>query len=188
MTGPSVLDNTPWWVPGVTTRRGHAGLLVQSCEAYENKAGEGPKHLEGGFYDLRSLGPHVWTCRARADGLYRVECACTRGEREVPPAQHPLPHRKDTWLCNGHLSMIRKRGSGVCPPCVHPPAELEIQEAMNYTREAARALLPNARSLADVALIQSKAEAKLWDLQESLNQLVARGIVHRCPVTLREVS
>jgi hypothetical protein len=186
---PDVLDNTPWWLDNVTTKRGHEGLLVQGCEAYEQRQGEGPKHLEGGFYDLRSLGPHVWTCKARADGLYRASCQCTLGLRAVPDGQHSLPHSKETWLCNGHLAMIRKRGSQICPPCVHPPAELELQEAMRYTRESASALMfqPGV-TVSDRALVQRKAEAKLWDLQAQLDDLVVRGIVHRCSIILREVS
>lgn len=189
MPSPDVLDNTPWWLHNVTTARGHAGLLVQGCEAYERKQGEGPKHLEGGFYGLDSLGPHIWTCKARADGLYRTQCECTLGRRIVPEAQHPMPHSKETWLCNGHLAMIRKRGSQICPPCVHPPGELEIQELMTYTRTAAQALMfaPGA-TLADRALVQQRAESKLWDLQAKLDELVARGIVHRCRITLTEVS
>lgn len=186
---PDVLDNTPWWLDNVTTKRGHSGLLVQGCEAYEQRQGEGPKHLEGGFYGLESLGPHVWTCKARADGLYRAECECTRGARPVPDGQHPMPHAKQTYLCNGHLAMIRKRGSQICPPCVHPPAELEIQEAMKYTREAAQALiLAHGVTAEDRRLVASKAEAKLWDLQTQLDALVARGIVHRCSIVLTEVS
>jgi hypothetical protein len=187
---PDVLDNTPWWLDNVTTKRGHAGLLVQGCEAYEQRQGDGPKHLEGGFYGLEHLGPHVWTCKARADGLYRAQCECTLGLRPRPlEGQHPMPHSKETHLCNGHLAMIRKRGSGVCPPCVHPPAELEIQQAMTFTRAAAQELIfARGATLADRALVQQKASAKLWDLQAQLDDLVLRGIVHRCRITLTEVS
>jgi hypothetical protein len=163
---PSVLDNTPWWLPGVSTG-GAAGILVARCSAYEQAPGAGPRHLEGGFYGLESLGPHVWVCNARADGRFTMRCRC----RHKGNVQQ---------LCNGHAAMIRQRGSGVCPPCVHPPAELEIQEAMASVR-ARVSPYSEPRVLA-------AAETRLWDLQDKLNELVRLGVVHRCPLRLEEVS
>src|SRR5258708_39978364 len=119
MPSPDVLDNTPWWLPDVSTGSA-AGLVLTRCTAY-GEPDRGPKHLEGGFYDLRSLGPHVWICKARADGQYTMSCA--HGHRGQPQ-----------WLCNGHVMMIRKRASGGCPPCAHPPEELALQAAMDRTR------------------------------------------------------
>jgi hypothetical protein len=168
---PDVLDNTPWWLPDVTMT-GAAGLVVQRCSAYEQRAGAGPRHLEGGFYDLASLGPHIWVCKARSDGRFRMECV--HGHRGQP--QH---------LCNGHVAMIRRRGSGVCPPCVHPPAEIEIQEAMNRVRSDP---VLYTGSMAERNQAAGKALSKLMVLQERLDELVARGIVHRCPLTLTEMS
>lgn len=172
---PDVLDNTPWWLPDVTTGGGGAGLLVARCTAYEQRNGEGPKHLEGGFYSLASLGPHVWTCKARADGTYTMGCRC--GHRGQPQQ-----------LCNGHVSAIRKRGSGVCPRCVHPDAELAIQEAMTRARQDAAGAMMKAPSVVEAARISQAAQGRLWDLQGQLDELVARGIVHRCGLTLQEVS
>jgi hypothetical protein len=168
---PDVLDNTPWWVPGVTTG-GASGLVVQRCTAYEEKHGAGPKHLEGGFYDLRSLGPHVWTCKARAD--VRVVMACKHGHKGQPQ-----------WLCNGHREMIAKRGSGVCPPCAHPPEELALQERMERIRTDPANYQADALER-DKA--QRRAVSQLWDIQAALNELVERGIVHRCPLTMTETS
>jgi len=175
---PDVLDNTPWWVPGVTTG-GAAGLVVTRCSAYEERHGAGPRHLEGGFYDLASLGPHIWTCQARADGRYVM--AHSAGDCQGGREHKGQPQ----WLCNGHVEMIRKRGSGVCPPCVHPPEERALQEAMERIR------IDPANYQADVIereKTQQKAVSKLWDIQASLDELVRRGIVHRCPLTLTEVS
>ena len=169
---PDVLDNTPWWVPDVTTS-GAAGLLVARCSAYEQKAGAGPAHLEGGFYDLRSLGPHMWVCKARSDGRYTMSCA--HGHAGQPQD-----------LCNGHVMMIRKRASGVCPPCVHPPQEVALQEAMERIRTDPGNY--RAGSPEELARNQERAVSKLWSIQADLNELVQRGIVHRCPLTLTEIS
>lgn len=172
---PDVLNNTPWWLPDVTTGGAGSGVLVTRCSAYEERNGAGPRHLEGGFYGLESLGPHVWTCQARADGRYRMMCRC--GHRgQVQP------------LCNGHVAAIRKRGSGVCPPCVHPAPERAIQEAMTRTRQDAATAMMRAPDVVTAARASQAAQSQLWDLQAQLDELVTRGIVHRCGLTLQEVS
>jgi hypothetical protein len=160
-------DNTPWWMPGVeVTGTGGGGLLVQRCDPFGMESG-GPRHLEGGFYGTEALGPHLWLCKARAYARYTHHCRC--GHKGKPQ-----------WLCEGHVHMIRKRMSGVCPPCAHPVREIEIQAQMHQARQSAAGL----HSMIELAGI----EGKLWDLQEQLNELVRRGIVHRCSVRLTEVS
>lgn len=166
MSGPDVLDNTPWWLPGVTTSGGGAGLLVARCDAFGMESG-GPRHLEGGFYGANALGPHAWQCKARADGRFTM--SCRHGHKGQPQR-----------LCSGHVRMIRKRMSGVCPACAHPPAELAIQEAMQRTQHKAF----GARDGVEL----SRVESQLWNLQDKLNELVERGVVHKCALTLTEVS
>jgi hypothetical protein len=160
-------DNTPWWVPGVTLAGAGSGVLVRRCDPFGYESSGAPKHLEGGFYGPEHLGPHMWHCTARADARYRYGCRC--GHRG-----------KIAWLCNGHVMMIRQRMSGVCPPCAHPPAEIEIQAQMHEIRTTAH---PSMGAAALMGL-----EGKLWTLQERLNDLVAKGLVHRCAVRLTEVS
>lgn len=160
-------DNTPWWLPNVTVTGAGDGVLVQRCDPFGYESG-GPRHLEGGFYGLDSLGPHLWQCKARADARYKMTCRCGHAGR---PA----------WLCNGHAAVFHYRMSGVCPPCVHPARELEIQAAMASIRNSAPDLPPTMAAYA-------AAQDKLWDLQDQLNELVKRGIVHRCRVRLVEVS
>lgn len=169
---PNQLDNTPWWLPEVSTS-GAAGLIVARCSAYEQRHGAGARHLEGGFYGLDSLGPHQWICRARSDGRYRM--SCRHGHTGQPQE-----------LCAGHVAMIRKRGSGVCPPCAHPAEERELQRRMEAIR--ARPEVWNGPDMVTIARAQQKAVAELWDIQAALDELVERGIVHRCPLTLQEVS
>ena len=174
-TGPDILDNTPWWVQGVTLTGAGDGVLARRCSAYEQTNGAGPRHLEGGFYQLDSLGPHMWVCKARSDGRFVMTCRCRhKGQRQD--------------LCGPHAEMIRQRGSGVCPPCVHPAPELELQEKMKRIR--ARPELYPGGGLDAVAMqaAQARAVSELWDIQAALDELVRRGIVHRCRLTLTEVS
>lgn len=161
-----VKDNTPWWVDGVDTGGGGAGLLVQRCDPFGMESG-GPKHLEGGFYGIEHLGPHLWQCKARAAERYRTYCRC--GHKGEPK-----------WLCAGHVMMIRQRMSGVCPPCAHPPAEIELQAKMHNLRYSVTPGMTPGQLMG--------IEGRLWLAQENLNELVAKGIVHRCPVKLTEVS
>lgn len=162
-----VRDNTPWWLPDVETG-GSIGLLVRRCNPFGFESG-GPKHLEGGFYGVESLGPHLWQCKARGTARYRAVCQCDLQHKGQP-----------CWLCPGHVRMIMARMSGVCPPCAHPPAEIEIQARMHAARQSAR---PGMSELELGAV-----EGQLWDLQLQLNQLVERGIVRRCRTVLVEVS
>lgn len=161
-----VRDNTPWWLPDVTTGGAGAGVLVRRCDPFGFESG-GPKHLEGGFYGMESLGPHLWHCTARADARYRYVCRCGhKGKKQ--------------WLCNGHVRSVFQRMSGVCPPCAHPPAEVELQAQMVQLRASASPRM-GASELMGI-------EGRLWLLQEKLNELVERGTVHRCRVRLIEVS
>lgn len=164
MTGISLLNNTPWWLPGVTVG-GAAGMLLQRCDPFGNESKM--TGLEGGFYGPEHLGSYMWHCQARADARYRTRCRCGhRGKR--------------VYMCYGHAAMFRQRMSRVCPPCVHPPREIRIQADMQATRERAYA---NPR-----LEVLEAAETRLWDLQAELNELVERGIVHRCNVILEEVA
>ena len=180
--GPDVLDNTPWWLPDVTTAGAGGVLLVTRCSAYEVRNGQGARHLEGGFYDLRSLGPHQWTCKARSDGRFIMghsagDCLASR--------EH---HGQAQDLCNGHVAMIRKRASGICPPCVHPPEELALQEAMERIRNDPLNYPSPGRPALELQRHQERSVARLWDIQAKLDELVERAIVHRCQLTLTEVS
>lgn len=163
--GPvSFLSNTPWWLPDVTVG-GAEGMLLQRCDPFgaESKM----TGLEGGFYGPEHLGSIMWHCQARADGRFRTRCKC--GHRGKP-----------TYLCVGHARQFRSRMSGVCPPCVHPPREIEIQASMEGARQ-------RAYSHPSMDVLRA-VEGQLWDLQAELNELVERGIVHRCRVILEEIS
>src|SRR6202035_3752341 len=145
-------------------------LLVVRCNplGFEDAEGGGlPSGLEGGFYGPEHLGPHMWHCKARADSRYRSRCRC--GHRGKP-----------VCLCNGHAGQFRSRMSGACPPCAHPPAEIAIQHRMAELQQQAGFMLTTAE--------QDRALSALWDLQAELDELVERGIVHRCAVRLDEVS
>ena len=161
---PTLLSNTPWWLPDVNT--GSApGMSLGRCDPFG--AESQMTGLEGGFYGPEHLGEHMWHCQARAEARFRMRCRCQHVGRVMK-------------LCYGHARMIDQRMSGVCPRCVHPPREIEIQHAMESVRMAATAR-PTMSAL-------GAAERRLWDLQAELDWLVEHGVVHRCPVKLEEIS
>jgi hypothetical protein len=160
----ALLSNTPWWLDDVSVA-GADGMSIKRCDPFG--AESTMRGLEGGFYGPEHLGENMWYCQARAEGRFRLRCRCQHTGRPM-------------YLCYGHARMITQRMSGVCPRCVHPPREMEIQEAMESVRRGA-ALVPNMANL-------GAAERRLWDLQHELNWLVEHGVVHRCPVKLEEVS
>jgi hypothetical protein len=159
-----LLDNTPWWLPDVNVS-GASGMTVKRCDPFGNESQM--RGLEGGFYGPEHLGDHMWHCKARAEARFRVRCRCGHTGR-------------DMYLCYGHARMFAQRMGGVCPRCVHPPREIEIQEAMESTRLSASAF-PTMTALA-------AAERRLWDLQHELDWLVEHGVVHKCPCKLEEIS
>ncbi len=160
---PVPLSNTPWWLPEVTLGGGD-GLTRQRCNPYGHETG-GPKHLEGGVYSPEHE-PYTWYCEAVADARYRAECV--HGHRG-----------QQMWLCNGHRMMLAKRAMGVCPPCAWPPKALRLHEQMNAIRYGAAVMDERG---------QKAAVDMLWRLQDEMNDLASRGLIHRCPLTLVEVS
>lgn len=164
MSSPGLLSNTPWWLPDVSVS-GAKGMTVKRCDPFGNESQL--RGLEGGFYGPEHLGPNMWHCQARAELRVRMTCRCNHTGRIME-------------VCPGHARMITQRMSGVCPRCVHPPREIEIQHEMQGIRTGVSPMASQAEL--------SRAETRLWDLQAELNWLVEHGVAHRCPLRLKEVS
>ena len=69
---------------------------------------------------------------------------------------------------------------------MHPPEERELQQKLESIR--ARPELYDGPDLVMIEKARQRAVSELWDIQYALDELVARGIVHRCPLTLTEVA
>lgn len=151
------------------------GLIVERCNPYGHTTGRGgdrgPRHLGGGLWPAAYEGAKKWRCENRADGWYVMTCRCGHKGQRMP-------------LCYGHVEMIGRRQSGVCPPCVMPPEALELYDACRRAQADVVAL--HLRG-ADEALIRRGID-KANDLGLQMTDLVLRGIAHRCRLTLTEVS
>ena len=161
-------------------------VITRRCDPYGAESG-GPKRLLGGVYGPEYVGPHMWNCERLADARYRMICRC--GHRGQP-----------MWLCGpglvndeqgipyfhpGHVAEFSKRSSDLCPVCVFPPearqwsevaersqSELVTLEQIGYVNS------PQARSL----------RRQVADASARLDELNASGRIHKCHLTLTEIS
>lgn len=168
---------------------GNTGLLTQRCDPY---GAESRIRLAGGIYPENHVGRIMWHCAQPADaGRFRM--TCTGGPYGIRLANDgqlaaaytcPGGHRGQPMpLCTGHRRMLARRQAGLCPACAWPPAARTLAEAI----ERAQLDMRNAAALGYLTAAR-KLEAAGLDLQAQMNELIEQGIVHRCPVTLTEVS
>lgn len=152
------------------------GVILARCNPYGHTTGRGgargPKHLLGGLYGPEYEGEIKWECRNPADGTYRMTCECEHRGQEM-------------LLCYEHVRMIGKRQAGICPPCVMPPEARELHEAIGRARTDVLRLTGMPGISRDYLLAAIGREN---DLSTAMTELYLRGIIHRCPLTLTEIS
>jgi len=147
-------------------------IVVTRCNPFGHATDAGPRHLMGGLYGPEYEGRIKWECTNPSDGVWRMECA--HGHRGQPMN-----------LCRPHVGMIAKRMAGICPPCVMPPVARGLFEDIKRAQGAyASAYMTGVR---DPAILRP-LEARANELAEAMNELVADGTCHRCPLTLTERS
>ena len=167
---------------------GNTGLLTQRCDPY---GAESRISLLGGMYPENHVGRIMWHCPELAAARYRMVCVGgDYGERTAPDgglvaAYHcDGGHRGQVMpLCEGHRRMLAKRSAGLCPACAWPPGARDLTEAL----QARQADMYQAQRLG-YYVAAAKLAGALEDLQHQMNELIARGVVHKCPLRLEEVS
>jgi hypothetical protein len=166
---------------------GNTGLLTARCDPY---GAESRIRLLGGVYDESHTGRIKWHCQNRAAARYRMVCTGGGyGERVAPDGGLvaatvcPGGHQgQEMALCDDHRREIQRRQAGACPACLYPPrargvlAELEAVQAQISTLGFFR--------LPELARLTSISD----QLMAAGDELISRGIVHKCPLTLVEVS
>jgi len=125
----------------------------------------------GGLFGPQYEGPKKWVCENIADGYWVMSCVHGHKGQRMP-------------LCYAHVRMISWRQSGICPPCVMPPEARALYEDVQRAQARVVALHLGA---ADPAVIRA-AVTHAEDRAVMLTDLYHRGIIHRCPLTLTEVS
>lgn len=149
------------------------------CNPFGYGTDAGPRHLEGGFYGPEYAGKLT----VNADGIHGVavcERAATGRYRLVCEAGHTGPVMD---LCQLHAGAMVVKYSDCCTACIHVPAERAVQEQMDAVmREITGAIMTG-----DLAT-QARKRARLDDLRKEMDELNARGISVKRPMTLVEIS
>jgi hypothetical protein len=152
---------------------------VARCNPYGYATDAGPRWLEGGFYGPEYAG----SLTLNRDGVHGV-AVCERPASGRFVLVCPKGHRGPVMdLCQPCTGVIMARYAGCCTACVHVPEERAIQEEMNTVmREISAALM-----YGDWAT-QERKRSRLDDLRRGMDELNARGISVKRPLTLVEVS
>lgn len=159
--------------PGTVARRpAGPAIVVKRCNPFGHGTDAGPRHLLGGLYGPQYEGRIKWNCQNPATVRAFMECAHGHKGQLMD-------------LCRAHVGEIQKRMSGICPPCVMPPMARGLHEDIQRAQGAyASAYMAGVRDPA----ILGPLEARANQLCEAMNELVANGTCHRCPLILRERS
>jgi hypothetical protein len=151
------------------------------CNPYGYATDAGPKHLMGGFYGPEYAGKMT----TLADGIHgpaictrqatiRARMICQRGH------QGPIMD-----LCLGHFGELQGRMSDTCTRCVWGPGG----EARSVAEDMDRVMyaMAGARADGDGYSLRRLGD-RLEDLRQEMDQLSARGLTPKVPLTLVEIS
>jgi hypothetical protein len=185
---------------------GNTGLLTQRCDPF---GAESNPLLLGGTRDNKHIGKIMWHCQEPAVGRYRM--ICTGGDYGYrAQADHGLiaayhcdgGHKGQVMpLCRKHVrdftvgppkagftrdlqTPVGQIGGTIanelCPRCAFPP------EARTLSDRADALNMQMARTFLLDQFTKLKAEQD--DVRARLDELNQTGVVHKCPLMLREVS
>lgn len=166
---------------------GNTGLLTARCDPY---GAESRIQLLGGIHPESHVGRIMWHCDRPAVARFRMVCqGGVYGQRvaadggQLAAYTCPGGHRGQIMpLCKDHRVEIARRQAGLCPACAYP----------EQAREPAAQLEQVQRAMAAVPPWDLPRRARLTSLHDQLaarmTELTQRGIVHRCPLKLIEVS
>jgi hypothetical protein len=187
------LSDQPGWQAGL--RGGAAplnstpgGLVVARCDPF---GAESRIRLFGGLYPDSQVGRIMWHCQNPSEGRWRMTCLGGQYGQRVAADGGGLPayrcdggHRGQPMdLCRDHVKMIKRRQAGLCPKCAFPPEAIELKEAL----ERCQTDMHNAYTFGFLVAAAKLGQAHA-DMSARLTELYHRGIIHRCPLNLTEVS
>ncbi len=188
---------------------GNTGLLTARCDPF---GAESQIKLLGGMYDERHRGKYMWHCREAAIGRYRMICTggnygfrgandgglisatrCDGGHQGQVMALCAL-HVRDFTTGPPKPGFTRDlrtpvgqvggtRATDMCPACMWPPEARGLQEQADalHQRISQMMIVGLMSEVARLSAIQDQVRARMDELHQS-------GRVHKCPLTLREVS
>lgn len=167
----------------------NTGLLTARCDPY---GAESQIRLLGGMYPESWNGNIHWHCSKQARARYRMTCTGGEYGQRVAADGGILPvHICDGGhvgvimpLCDDHRRGIAKRQSDMCPACMWPPQGRMLQEQADYLQMAIAQRRGDWARAGEIAGLMSQLDQVI----AGFNHLMERGIVHKCPLRLIEVS
>jgi hypothetical protein len=184
----------------------NTGLLTGRCDPF---GAESRVQLLGGVFEPANVGKVMWHCQEPAIGRYRFICRGgdygfrRQNDGGIIHATHcDGGHRGQVMtLCRKHVrdftvgppkagftkdlkTPVGQVGGTVanelCPACAYPPEARELSaKADDLNMRIARAFL-----LPEIARLTSEQD----QIRARLDELNETGVVHKCPLILREVS
>lgn len=188
-----------------------ASLLLDRCDPYGI---ESTVKLFGGMFDEKHMGRYIWYCTERAEARFRYMCTggdygfrrqndgglinayhCDGGHKG--PAM-PLcrKHQRDLavgppapgWSADKTTPYGQVGGTKsneMCPACACPPrARSLMEDAERLQQEMARLVYAGL----DVSVAFLRLQSQQDQVRAALDELHERGIAHKCPLKLVEVS
>jgi hypothetical protein len=161
-------------------------IVQVRCNPFGRETG-GPKRLLGGVYGPEYEGDHKWGCERVSSGRYRMECRC--GHRGQPMELCGPGLTKDPqgieYAHPGHVAEFSKRASDMCPVCLFPPEARMLQEIA----DTAQSELITLESISYIGSPQWRMlKRRVEEASTRLDELNASGRIHKCHLTLTEIS
>jgi len=166
------------------------GLLTEICDPYGAESGI---KLLGGLYPENQVGRIMWHCSNHAAARYRMICQGGEyGSRTAPDGGSVAGYVCDGGhqgqimpLCLDHRREIAKRQSEACPRCLYPESTVPLFKRIEVLTQQITAITSSP-------FVNYSHLARLTSQQDQLmaegDELIARGIVHKCRLSLVEVS
>lgn len=166
---------------------GNTGLLTARCDPY---GAESRIQLMGGIYPESHTGRIKWHCTKQARARYRMVCTGgDYGQRTAPDGGLVAAYSctgghqgQFMELCDDHRREIARRQAGACPACLYPPQARSIIADLEQVQALISGL--GLFRLPELAKLTSRSD----QLMAAGDELIARGVVHKCPLLLVEVA
>jgi hypothetical protein len=190
-------------------------ILTQRCDPFGIERERYGEKLAGGIYGEASVGKYIWHCEEPVIGRYRMICVggdygfrrgndgglveafhCDGGHKGQVMALCKLHVRdfttgppKPGWSRDKrtpHGQVGGTKANDMCPRCVAPPKAMELMKRADFLQQQLSAFMTSGLLAMSprVAAIESEQD----QVRAALNEMHERGIVHKCPLVLREVS
>src|SRR5215472_8028826 len=190
-------------------------ILTQRCDPFGMETERYGQRMAGGLFGEASAGNYKWHCQEPVTGRYRMICTggdygfrrqadggliaayhCDGGHKGQVMALCRLHVRdfstgppKPGWSKDLRTPLGQIGGTKaneLCPACVAPPEARTLMERANFLHAQLSAMMtsPLLNFQARIAAIESEQD----QVRAALDELHERGIVHKCPLRLVEVS